>query len=111
MAEWQSGVYGQRTVLTKDVSLVSVLALLASVELGTQRAERKREGAGERVWRESIHGPLPCTYSRIRNMTRAEREGSKPDILYQHGREQGPLSVDIPQSPDCTKSTKLRSPA
>ena len=81
-------------MVTKDVSLVSVLALLASVELETQRAERKREGAREIVWRESIHGPLPCTYSVIRNMTRAEREGLKPDILYQHGREQGPLSLD-----------------
>ena len=89
VAEWQRGVYGQRTVLTKDVSLVSVLAVLTSVELKTQRAERRREGARERVWRESIHGPLPCTYSVIRNMTRAERELLKPDILYHHGREQG----------------------
>ena len=39
-------------MLTKDVSLVSILALLASVELETQRAERKREGARERMWRE-----------------------------------------------------------
>ena len=88
VAEWQSGVYGQRTVLTKDVSLVSVLAVLTSVELKTQRVERRREGAG-RGCGESIHGPLPCTYSVIRNMTRAERERLKPDILYHHGREQG----------------------
>ena len=89
MAEWQSGVYGQRTVLTKDVSLVSVLAVLVLVELETQRVERKREGARDRVWRERVsmglyHARTPC---------------SKPDILYQHG----PLSVE---STDCTKSTK-----
>ena len=89
MAEWQRGVYGQRTVLTKDVSLVSVLSVLILVELETQRVKRKRKGARDRVWRERVsvglyHARTPC---------------SKPDILYQ----QGPLSVE---STDCTKSTK-----
>ena len=65
VAEWQSGVYGQRTVLNKDVSLVSVLAVLASVELETQRVERKRERARDRVWRERVyiglyHAHTPC---------------------------------------------------
>ena len=77
-------MYGQRTVLTKDVSLVSVLAVLASVELETQRVERKREGARDRVLRERVSMGL----------YHAHTPSSKPDILYQHG----PLSVDIPQS-------------
>ena len=104
MAEWS---VQQRTVLTKDVSWVSVLAVLTSVELKTQRVKRRREGEGverEYPWASTMHVLRDQKHDLSGERTIKTRHIISP------WERAGSLSVDIPQSTDCTKSTELRPP-